>query len=94
MNSKDKAKLNALPTEPSSALIACVREFCLATSLQQKESAVRGIYDIAAGLHGLNTEVFGIVPFSTAKASQLTADAGGLFPVSGTLVAMTGIPVR
>jgi hypothetical protein len=80
LNSKDEAKLNALPTEPSSALIACVREFCSATYLQQKESAVRGICDIAAGLHGLNTEVLGIVPFSAAIASHLTADVGGSIP--------------
>ena len=40
VNSKDEAKLNALPTEPSPALIASVRDFCLATSLQQK--GVRG----------------------------------------------------
>jgi hypothetical protein len=80
INSKDEAKLNALPTEPSPALIACAREFCLATSPQQNESAVRGIYDIGSGLHGLNNEVLGIVPFSAAITSHFTADLGESIP--------------
>ncbi len=41
---------------------------------------MRGIYDTAAGLHGLNTEVLGIVPYSAAIAPHLTADAGGYIP--------------
>jgi hypothetical protein len=77
-NSKDEAKLNFLSTESSPALITCVRDFCSATFLQQKESTARGIFYIAAQLYGLHTEVFGAVPFSTAIASHLTA--GGSLP--------------
>ena len=78
MNSKDEAKLHSLsPGEPSSALITCVRNFCFATTLQQKEIAVRSIYDIAAQQYGLNAEVFGAVPFLAAIASHHTAGVGG-----------------
>ena len=55
---------------------------------------MRGIYDIAAQLYGLNTEVLGAVPFSAAIASHLTAGVGGLFPVSGALVVMNRFPVK
>ncbi len=41
---------------------------------------MRGIYDIAAQLYGLNAEVLGAVPFSAATASHLTAGVGGSIP--------------
>ncbi len=63
VNSKDEAKLHSISHDSSSALIICVRNLCAATTLQQKELTVRGIYDIAAQLYGLNAEVFGAVPF-------------------------------
>ncbi len=58
VNSKDEAKLNALPTEPSAALIASVRDLCAAKTMQQKESALRTIYEVAALAYGYPVEVF------------------------------------
>ena len=73
----NEAKLHSIFPEPSSALITCIRESCSATTLQQNEFTVRGIYDIAAQQYGINAEVFGSVHFSAAIASHLAAGVGG-----------------
>ena len=73
VNSKDEAKLNALPTEPSAALIASVRDLCAAKTMQQKESALRTIYEVAALAYGYPVEVFGSVSFAAALETHFTA---------------------
>ena len=75
-----KAKLHSIFPEPSSALIACIRDSRSATTLQQKGFTVRGFYGIAAQLYSLSAEVFGAVPISAAIVSDLTAGVGGSLP--------------